>query len=191
MDPAVASALAAVATTALNNTAAGGQSTKERAFNKAEAQKTRDWQHMMSSTAHQREVKDLQAAGLNPLLGISQSGAASGSGATATTTATPMENIGARAISSAMEARLMKGTLEKQEAEKSLLAAQTGKVTAEGKLAEQELPKAKSKNWFWDKIEKAAQSATTHWDEATKVNEARDRLERQNQLNIIMKGPKK
>lgn len=34
----------------------------------AEASKNRDWQKMMSDTSHQREVKDLVAAGLNPVL---------------------------------------------------------------------------------------------------------------------------
>lgn len=38
------------------------------AFNREEAQKNRDWQQYMSDTAHQREIKDLQAAGLNPVL---------------------------------------------------------------------------------------------------------------------------
>ena len=45
----------------------------------SEAAKNRDWQKMMSDTSHQREVKDLVAAGLNPVLS-SNSGAPVGSG---------------------------------------------------------------------------------------------------------------
>lgn len=53
-------------------------------FNSREASKNRDFQEEMSNTSHQREVQDLIAAGLNPMLSAKLGGASSPGGSTAT-----------------------------------------------------------------------------------------------------------
>ncbi|QKI28914.1 VP2 [Kummerowia striata gokushovirus] len=58
-------------------------------FNANQAQINRDYQTAMSNTAHVREVNDLRAAGLNPLLSAN-TGASSPGGATASSSGNPV-----------------------------------------------------------------------------------------------------
>jgi len=53
-------------------------------YNRRAANQQRDWEYNMSGSAHQREVKDLKAAGLNPILSAGGQGASTPQGATMT-----------------------------------------------------------------------------------------------------------
>lgn len=68
-------------------------------YNSAEAQKNRDWQEMMSSTAYQRAMADMKAAGLNPILAANLGGASTPGGAVGTISGASMGLQGASAAS--------------------------------------------------------------------------------------------
>lgn len=131
---------------------------RQNLFARQEAQRNRDFQERMSSTSHQREVEDLRAAGLNPILS-----ATGGSGAS-----TPGGSMAAQvdeltgAVSSAREV--------------ARAAAEIANIYKTGKLIDANAAKARSEKTLTDTTERGRQSelaekrvSETIWDSLSQM----------------------
>lgn len=122
------SAWGALATSLIGGAASAYGQYQANKENRKLAKEQMDFQERMSSTAHQRQVKDLRAAGLNPILSAN-SGASSPAGATAT-----MENALEKGVSSAIESRRLKKEMDAVDSQTSLNRAQESAAESQALL---------------------------------------------------------
>jgi len=127
---------AGVAAAASAVSAVGGifGASAQRRFNAREAQKARDFQERMSSSAYQRSMADMRLAGLNPILAYQQGGSSTPSGAMAHGSPNLGEAFAKGGLMGAQLGQVLAGT---------------AKTKAETKLIEANTPKAETAAEVW------------------------------------------
>lgn len=141
----------------------------------------RDWQKMMSDTSHRREVKDLVAAGLNPILSVNKGAS------TPSTSASPVSDPVQGGFSSAMQ----QATYEKTQADIALtkqtqavqavtqdkIVAETNNIASQTELNNQTMDK------IVEEIKNLAESRDLTIEQRRRVKQEVENLEVE--LNIL------
>lgn len=129
----------------------------DQAFNRYEAEIARQWSERMSSSAHQREMADLKAAGLNPIL-AAHSGSASPAAAVASghlggsaqasvggLKAFEKQNVMSSFVGTVMESLRLNNDFKRAEIEDKKADAEKKRAETDAKRAAQEIEESISR----------------------------------------------
>lgn len=109
------------------------------------ADKQMDFQERMSNTAYQRQVADMNSAGLNPMLAYMKGGGASTPSGSTTTVTSPIQGALAGGYTSAQTAKT-KAEIPKVQADISKVHAETSNVLRSNEKIGQEIDNLKTDN---------------------------------------------
>jgi len=120
--------------TYMTNQARAAQAAEANRFSAEQAKNQMDFQERMRETQYQTAVKDLMAAGLNPMLAYTQGGAGTPSGASAVGQQAQIQDYGGGLASAFQIGANIRADLDKKEAETVESISRTGVNDEQRKL---------------------------------------------------------
>jgi len=161
------------------NKAQAEQAASAQAFSAAQSQHQMDFQERMRASQYQTAVKDLTAAGLNPMLAYSQGGAGTPSGSAAVGQQATLRNPAEALASSAAQLGNIKADLELKHANTVESYERADMYSADTKLKLLEAPNVEQrlKNLISEQLLNDARKTATNAEEAVRrVDEQIKRL---------------
>jgi hypothetical protein len=163
----------------LTNQAQAAQAASAQSFSAEQAQKQMDFQERMRSTQYQTTVKDLMAAGLNPMLAYTQGGAGTPSGSAAVGQQATLRNPTEALASSAAQLGTINADLELKHANTVESYERADMYSADTKLKLLEAPNVSQrlKNLISEELLNDARRTASNAEEAVRrVDEQIKRL---------------